>query len=44
MVSVTIDLLMKCSPLIRASGVDWGNDVDGKVGAHFLSANVSPVG
>ena len=41
LVSVTIDLLMKCSPSFRASGSDGENGVDEKAGAHSLSANVS---
>ena len=42
MVSVTIDLLMKCSPRFRAGGSDRENGIDGEVGDHSLSPNVSP--
>ena len=34
LVSVTIDVLTKCSPSFRANGGDRENGVDEKVGAH----------
>ena len=36
LVSVTIDLPIKCSPNFRANGVDWENGVQKKVGARTL--------
>ena len=44
LVSVTIDLLMKCSPRFIASGSDRENGVVGKAGDHSLSANDESAG